>query len=75
MTTKPLVVTASPHLRSRDSTPRIMWHVVGSLVPMIVAGMWLFGVSALLVLSAAMAKPSSPSACSAGPGRSGTAPR
>lgn len=55
MTTKPLVVTASPHLRSRDSTPRIMWHVVGSLVPMIVAGMWLFGVSALLVLSAATA--------------------
>jgi len=55
MTTNPLVVTASPHLRSRDSTPRIMWQVVGSLVPMIVAALWLFGVSALLVLTAATA--------------------
>ncbi len=51
----PLVVTASPHLRSADSTPRIMWHVVGSLVPIVVAAGWFFGISALLVITAATA--------------------
>ncbi len=48
-----LVVTASPHLKPADSTPRIMWNVVGSLVPVIVAAAWFFGVSALLVIAAA----------------------
>lgn len=50
-----LVVTASPHIRSRDSTPVIMWNVVGSLAPVIVASAWFFGVSALLVIAAASA--------------------
>lgn len=48
-----LIVTASPHLKPRDSTPRIMWNVVGSLVPVIGASAWFFGVSALLVITAA----------------------
>ena len=48
-----LVVTASPHLKPGDSTPRIMWNVVGSLVPVIAAAAWFFGVSALLVVAAA----------------------
>lgn len=47
------VVTASPHVRSQDSTPRIMWNVVATLVPIIVASAWFFGVSALLVITAA----------------------
>lgn len=47
MTQPRLIVTASPHLAPRDSTPRIMWHVVGSLVPVIGAAAWFFGVSAL----------------------------
>ena len=47
-----LVVTASPHVRSQDSTPVIMWNVVGSLVPVIAAAAWFFGVSALLVIAA-----------------------
>lgn len=55
MTARPLIVTASPHLRSRDSTPRIMWHVVGSLAPIVAWAGWLFGVSALLVIAAATA--------------------
>ncbi|MBI1734414.1 MAG: RnfABCDGE type electron transport complex subunit D [Candidatus Rokubacteria bacterium] len=50
-----LLVTASPHLGSADSTPRIMWTVVGSLVPIIAAATWFFGVSALLVIAAATA--------------------
>ncbi|MHB1863525.1 MAG: RnfABCDGE type electron transport complex subunit D [Gemmatimonadaceae bacterium] len=48
-----LIVTASPHLKPADSTPRIMWNVVWSLVPVIVAAAWFFGVSALLVIAAA----------------------
>ncbi len=50
-----LIVTASPHLKPVDSTPRIMWNVVGSLVPVIVASAWFFGISALLVVAAATA--------------------
>jgi len=48
-----LVVTASPHVKAPDSTPRIMWHVVASLVPVVASGAWFFGVSALLVIAAA----------------------
>jgi electron transport complex protein RnfD len=47
-----LVVTASPHVRSQDSTPVIMWNVVGALVPVIVAAAWFFGASALMVIAA-----------------------
>ncbi len=47
-----LLVTASPHVRSQDSTPVIMWNVVGALVPVIAAAAWFFGVSALLVIAA-----------------------
>jgi H+/Na+-translocating ferredoxin:NAD+ oxidoreductase subunit D len=49
-----LIVTASPHLKPGDSTPRIMWNVVASLVPVVAASAWFFGVSALLVVTAAV---------------------
>ena len=49
-----LVVTASPHIRSQDSVPRIMWHVVASLVPVVVSAAWFFGVSALLQIVTAV---------------------
>lgn len=52
---RPLVVTASPHLKGRDSTPRIMWTVVGSLLPLVAAATWFFGPSALLVIGASVA--------------------
>jgi electron transport complex protein RnfD len=52
MTTN-LQVTASPHLGSSDSTPKIMWSVVMSLVPMILASAYFFGPSAILVILAA----------------------
>lgn len=48
-----LLITASPHLSARDSTPKIMWQVVLSLVPVLVAACFFFGVSALLVTAAA----------------------
>lgn len=53
MTAPRLVVTASPHLGSRDSTPRIMWTVVATLVPVCIAAAWFFGVSALLQIGTA----------------------
>jgi electron transport complex protein RnfD len=53
MSAEMLLVTASPHIRSQDSVPRIMWNVVASLVPVIVAATWFFGVSALLQIATA----------------------
>ena len=55
MTRPPFLVTAAPHLSSADSTPRIMWTVVGALAPIVVAATWFFGVSALLVILASAA--------------------
>jgi electron transport complex protein RnfD len=48
-------ITAAPHVRSAESTTRIMWSVVLSLLPVIGASIWLFGPSALLVLLACVA--------------------
>ena len=50
-----LRIAASPHLRSPHSTPRIMWNVVGSLVPILAVATCYFGPSALLVVGAATA--------------------
>jgi len=48
-----LLVTASPHIVAPDSTPKIMWHVVGSLMPVVAVAIYYFGPSALLVVAAA----------------------
>lgn len=48
-----LRIAASPHLRTSHSTPRIMWNVVGSLVPILVVATYFFGPSAPLVIAAA----------------------
>jgi electron transport complex protein RnfD len=53
MSDRPLLVTASPHLRGADSTPKIMWHVVLSLLPVVACAGYYFGISALLVILAA----------------------
>jgi electron transport complex protein RnfD len=45
-------LTAAPHIKGPDSTPRIMWSVVGSLVPVVLAAVWYFGPSAILVIGA-----------------------
>ncbi len=47
------LVTASPHLGPPESTPRIMWSVVASLVPILAVAFYYFGPSALLVVAAA----------------------
>ena len=48
-----LELVASPHLKAPDSTARIMWTVVATLVPLVAMAAWSFGVSALLVIGAA----------------------
>lgn len=48
-----LELTAAPHLRAPDSVTRIMWTVVATLVPMVLASAWFFGIGALLVVAAA----------------------
>lgn len=50
-----LVITASPHLKGRDSTATIMWNVVGSLLPLVAAATWFFGPSALLIVCTSVA--------------------
>jgi len=52
METPRFELTASPHIKGQDSTPRIMWTVVWSLVPIVLASFWYFGPSALLVIAA-----------------------
>lgn len=50
-----LRLVASPHLHGQDSTGRIMWTVVATLVPVIGAATWFFGIGALLIIGAAVA--------------------
>ena len=50
-----MLLSAAPHLHGRDSVATIMWNVVGSLVPLVVASAWFFGISALLVIGASCA--------------------
>ncbi|MCL7958414.1 MAG: RnfABCDGE type electron transport complex subunit D [marine benthic group bacterium] len=50
-----LRIAASPHVHSPHSTPRIMWTVTATLVPLVAAAAWWFGPSALLVIGAATA--------------------
>jgi len=53
MDTTRFELTASPHIKGPDTTPRIMWAVVKALVPVILAAVWYFGPSAILVIAAA----------------------
>jgi len=46
-----LIVCASPHLHKDESVSRIMWMVVLSLVPCGIAGVFIFGLSALWVIT------------------------
>lgn len=52
---KIITVSTSPFLHSTDSTPRIMWEVVLSLIPMVLAAYYFFGLGALSVLIASLA--------------------
>ena len=45
-----LVVSSSPHIHTKSSTPMVMLDVVISLMPLLVAGVLIFGLEALLVV-------------------------
>jgi electron transport complex protein RnfD len=47
-----LRIAAAPHIKSADSTERIMWTVVVTLLPVVAASVYFFGLSALLVIVA-----------------------
>ena len=53
MSDREFELAASPHLNAGVSTARIMWSVVGSLVPVVAASAWFFGYPALLVILSA----------------------
>jgi electron transport complex protein RnfD len=53
MKDRELELAASPHLKAGVSTARIMWTVVASLVPVVLASAWFFGYPALLVIASA----------------------
>ncbi len=52
---KKIVVSSSPFLHASETTPRIMWEVALSLLPMVAAAYYFFGLGALMVIIAAMA--------------------
>lgn len=47
-------ITTAPFLRTERSTNRIMFEVMLSLIPIMLAAMWYFGISALLVVAASV---------------------
>ena len=50
-----LIVTSSPHIRSKEATDKIMRDVVIALVPATLAGMYYFGFQTLIVVLLAVA--------------------
>ena len=53
--TSPLVVAASPHIRSQASVNRIMWLVVFALLPALGGSVWFFGPRSLLLVAITVA--------------------
>ena len=45
-----MIVSTSPHLHKKESVSQIMWLVVVSLIPTGIAGVFIFGLSALWVI-------------------------
>lgn len=45
-----LTISTSPHIKDKDSVPRIMWTVVISLIPAVFAGTYAFGFRALWIM-------------------------
>jgi len=45
-----LIVSHSPHMRSGDNIRKIMFTVVGAMLPACIAGIWFFGLAAFKVL-------------------------
>jgi electron transport complex protein RnfD len=52
---KPFVIAPGPHVRSADSTTRIMWTVNAALAPAALWGILVFGIPALWVIAGSIA--------------------
>ena len=46
-----LIVSSSPHIRTKNETPRIMLDVIIALLPAFAAGVVIYGIRALLVVA------------------------
>jgi Na+-translocating ferredoxin:NAD+ oxidoreductase subunit D len=51
VTKKPFVVSVSPHVKSEETTGRIMWSVSASLVPAAIMGAYFFGPRAVFTIA------------------------
>ena len=49
---KPLLLSSSPHLYTRDSVPKIMWTVVITLIPAVAMAFYYFGTPAIIMIVA-----------------------
>ena len=49
------VISTSPFLHDRDTTPKIMWEVVYTLIPVLAVAVYYWGLSALLISIASVA--------------------
>ncbi|MDP2754718.1 MAG: RnfABCDGE type electron transport complex subunit D [Nitrospirota bacterium] len=48
---KPLIVSVSPHVKSEETTSRIMWTVSASLLPATIMGFYFFGPRAIFTVA------------------------
>ena len=47
---RPLIISVSPHIKSEESTARIMWTVSASLLPAMIVGAYYFGPRAVFTV-------------------------
>jgi Na+-translocating ferredoxin:NAD+ oxidoreductase subunit D len=50
VTKKPLILSVSPHIKSEETTSRIMWSVSASLLPAVIMGAYFFGPRAVITV-------------------------
>lgn len=50
-----IIVSASPHIRSDISIPKVMWTVVIALIPAFIGSVWFFGLRAVLLTALSIA--------------------
>ncbi len=51
VTKKPFIVSVSPHVKSEETTSRIMWSVSASLLPAAIMGAYFFGPKAVFTMA------------------------
>ena len=54
MSTKPIIISASPHIHSDRTSKKLMYDVVIALVPAFLVSLYVFGIGALIVTAVAV---------------------